>query len=403
MPERDEVPHVTAGALSSEESLQISQATFHGIVAIAADAIVTVDEAHRITLFNSGAEIIFGYAPEEVLGEPLEILIPERFRANHGRQIEEFARGPIAARRMGERREIYGRRKGGELFPAEASISKIDVAGRRFFTAVLRDVTDRHTAEQERTRLLEAERAARELAEAAERRASFLAEAGEILNASLDHQETLAALARLVVPRLAAFVAVDVLDEDDQLRRLAVLHADPGKAVLARELVDFPLDRRKPYLTREALQTGRSALTTHVTSEALEAWSQSPRHHDMLRALKLGSFLAVPLIAHGRTVGAVAMGRTSGSEAFTTADLAFAEEMARRAALAVDNARLYHQAQRATRLRDEVLGIVSHDLRNPLSVISMCATTLDERRTSRAFTPMAIGSSRYSATSLGTL
>lgn len=364
--------------IAAEESLRISEATFQGIVAIAADAIVTVDEEHRITLFNSGAEIIFGYAPEEVLGQPLEILIPERFRANHRRQVEEFARGPIAARRMGERREIYGRRKGGALFPAEASISKIEVAGRRFFTAVLRDVTDRQAAEQERTRLLEAERAARELAESAERRASFLAEAGEILNASLDHQETLGALARLVVPRLAAFVAVDVLDDDDNLRRLDVVHADPAKAALAHAFIDFPLDRAKPYLTRRALESGRSELVADVTGATLEEWSQGARHLDMLRGLDLRSFMSVPLIAHGRTLGAFAMGRTATSSVFTTADLALAEELARRASLAVDNARLYRQAQRATRLRDEVLGIVSHDLRNPLSVISMCASTLDE-------------------------
>jgi PAS domain S-box-containing protein len=152
-----------------EEALKISEAKFAGILSIAADAIVTIDEAQRIILFNRGAEQIFGYRAEEVLGEPLDLLIPERVRQVHHGHIADFATSPVAARRMGERREINGRRKGGELFPAEASISKIDVDGKRFFTAVLRDTTARKVVEEEMQRLLAAEEAARVTAEAATR------------------------------------------------------------------------------------------------------------------------------------------------------------------------------------------------------------------------------------------
>ena len=363
---------------AGELELRISEAKYAGIVAIAADAIVTVDESHRIVLFNSGAQHIFGYTPGEILGQHLDVLIPERFRPSHSRHIDEFARGPLAARQMGERREIYGRRKGGELFPAEASISKIEVAGRRFFTAVLRDITERKSAEEERARLLERERAARELAEAAERRARFLAEAGEILNASLDYQSTLSALARLVVPRIADVVLVDVLDEDGALRRLEVVHADPGREQVARELVRYSLDRSRPYLTRDVLETGRSVLMDRVPESSLAGWSQSPEHRRLIEALGIASFLGVALRAHGRTLGALGLGRLATSPPFDAGDLALAEEIARRATLAVDNARLYRTAQHATRLRDEVLGIVSHDLRNPLSAISMCAASLTD-------------------------
>lgn len=356
--------------------LRISEAKYAGIVAIAADAIVTVNESHRIILFNNGAQTIFGYSPEEALGQHLDILIPERFRPTHSRQVEAFASGPVAARQMGERREIYGRRKGGELFPAEASISKIEVAGRRFFTAVLRDITERKRAEEERAQLLERERAAREQAEAAERRARFLAEAGEILNASLDYQSTLSALARLVVPRLADVVLVDVLDDDGTLRRLEVVHADPARQQRARELVRFPLDRARSYLTRDVIETGRSVLMDRVPESVIAGWSQSPDHRRLLESLGVASFLGVALRAHGRTLGALGLGRLASSLPFDGSDLALAEEIARRATLAVDNAQLYRTAQHATRLRDEVLGIVSHDLRNPLSAISMCASSL---------------------------
>ncbi|HUF26851.1 MAG TPA: PAS domain S-box protein [Gemmatimonadaceae bacterium] len=362
----------------AEKALRISEAKFAGIVSIAADAIVTVDEEQRITLFNDGAEAIFGYASDEVLGQPLDILIPEQVRQVHRHHIEEFARGPVAARQMGERREIHGRRRNGELFPAEASISKIDVAGRRFFTAVLRDVTERRRADEERARLLARETEARASAEAAEHRASFLAEAGEILNTSLDYRDTLSALARLLVPRLCSFTIMDVVDEDGRVRRIEAVHADPAKADLARAFVTFPIDRSRQYIMYEALASGRSVLVERVTADMLAGWAQNAQHRQMLDRLDLVSLAVLPMVAHGQVLGAFGIGRTGDEPPLGSDDLALAEEVARRASLAVENARLYRDAQRASRLRDEVLGIVSHDLRNPLSVISMCASTLIE-------------------------
>jgi PAS domain S-box-containing protein len=147
----------------------ILAAHFEAIVDIAADAIISVDDTHRVVLFNKGAEEIFGYRSDEIVGQPLDILIPERFRARHGDHIRAFAGAETVARRMGERREIFGLRKGGVEFPAEASISKIAVDGSWLFTVVLRDVSDRKHAEEEKSRLLEAEREARRAAERASR------------------------------------------------------------------------------------------------------------------------------------------------------------------------------------------------------------------------------------------
>ncbi len=125
---------------------EVSSRRFSAIVEIAADAIVSVDERFAITLFNDGAEAIFGYARAEVLGQPLDILLPEGSRDSHRHHIRDFGGAPVGARKMGERQEIIGRRKSGEQFFAEASISKVDVGGGRTYTAVLRDVSARRQA-----------------------------------------------------------------------------------------------------------------------------------------------------------------------------------------------------------------------------------------------------------------
>ncbi|HYH79397.1 MAG TPA: ATP-binding protein [Longimicrobium sp.] len=147
----------------AQEALRLSEAKFAGIISISSDAIVSVDEAQRIIFFNQGAERTFGYTADEVAGQPLELLIPEGYRAGHADRVREFGASPVAARRMGERGQISGRRKGGEIFPADASISKLVIGGKRIYTAVLRDVTERVQAEDALAR--QAEELARSNAE----------------------------------------------------------------------------------------------------------------------------------------------------------------------------------------------------------------------------------------------
>lgn len=131
----------------TEAALKTSQVRFAGIVEIAKDAIISVDANQRITLFNQGAEAIFGYTSEEILGQSLDRLLPERFVTPHRRYMGGFAHSDGKARRMGERSEIFGLRKDGSEFPAEASISRLDLGNETVFTAILRDISDYKQAE----------------------------------------------------------------------------------------------------------------------------------------------------------------------------------------------------------------------------------------------------------------
>ncbi len=127
---------------------------FSRIISIAAEAIVSVDESQHVTLFNEGAEHIFGYRADEVMGQHLDVLIPEHARAAHGSHVRAFGESPEVARRMGQRHQITGRRRNGEEFPAEASISKLDLGGERVYTVVLRDTTEARNAVLAQEKLL---------------------------------------------------------------------------------------------------------------------------------------------------------------------------------------------------------------------------------------------------------
>ena len=142
-------PHQAIGILRDVTERRRAEAIFSGIVAIAADAIITIDDNQRVTLFNDGAERMFGYRREQMLGQSLEILLPEQHRQAHAQHIRQFGVSGATSRHMGERTEIHGRRSNGEMFPAEASISHLQIGKDNLFTVVMRDISERKRAQQQ--------------------------------------------------------------------------------------------------------------------------------------------------------------------------------------------------------------------------------------------------------------
>lgn len=341
----------------AEHALRVSEAKFAGIVTIASDAIISIDESQSIIHFNRGAEVIFGYRAEDVLGRQLDLLMPERFRAAHGEHVRNFGTGPVAARRMGERAEILGLRSDGTEFPADASISKLEVGGERIYTAVLRDVTDRKKAE---------------------RAQQFLAQAGPLLATSLEYDTTVRSITRLAVPTLADWAVLYEVGADGAVQRLELAHADESKSALLAELDGYPLASVPGHPVFEVLRTGAPVLLEQVAAAQLDVMAVDARHRELYEALGVRSLMIVPLAARGRAIGA--LGFYAAQRTLDGDDLALAGEMALRAALALDNARLYREAQQALQARDEVLAVVSHDLGNPLSAIRIGTSLLLKRR-----------------------
>jgi signal transduction histidine kinase/ActR/RegA family two-component response regulator len=204
-------------------------------------------------------------------------------------------------------------------------------------------------------------------AEEAQRRLALLAEASAALSSTLNEEVTLQSVACVAVPALADWCVVELLREDGSLQRFVGNHSEPGRDRLLYELLRHCRQDALPGAS-DVLLTGKPEAVNAVADDWLEGHAAGPEHARVLRALGLGSYLVVPLAARGRVLGAISFASVQPGR-YGPADLVLGEDLARRAALAVDHARLYRQARDSDRRKDEFLAMLSHELRNPLAPV----------------------------------
>jgi signal transduction histidine kinase len=170
---------------------------------------------------------------------------------------------------------------------------------------------------------------------------------------------------------------VMLVDRDHRMTDLIVIHADPSQAELVRRLISrYPQDPKADVGIAGAIRHARPELVRDISDELLERIAPDPEQRHLVRTLGLRSYVVVPMVARERVFGAIALGSSESGRAFDEHDLEIALHLGRRAALALDNARLYEDAREAIRLREQVLAIVSHDLRSPLSAVQLATTAL---------------------------
>jgi PAS domain S-box-containing protein len=234
--------------------------------------------------------------------------------------------------------------------PVQVAFALLDADPFRAIGYVL-DLSERRAVEQERQRLLEQERRARSEAEQSLDRLAFLADASEVLAASLDVEEIFEQLAELAVPRLADWCVVDVLRDDGAIEMIAVSHVDPAKVELSRELRRrYPPDPDGTSGAPAVIRSGTAELMEEIPQALVEeATSRTPELAELLRALQLRSAMVVPLRRTGETFGAMTFVWAESGRHYTQTDLSLAEDLARRATVAIDNAHLYRAEQGARR------------------------------------------------------
>lgn len=343
-----ELASAAAGAREQEPALEHLCEIADGFAALVEAsplAIVAVDRESRVELWSPAAERMFGWTQDEVLRRTIPI-VPE---ADQERTRELRTRVLAGERLTGV--QVPRLRKDGSMLDVSLSTATLNTRGGEVYgtIAILEDVTERRKAEE---------------------RMHFLETAGRVLGGLFEYEDRLESLVRLTVPALGDLCVVDVLQDDGTVTRARAVHAVAEKRDFL-QLADGPADDG-PFA---AVLAGDPVLAHEPDEDVLRLLARG-MDPDGARRLEVRSLISVPLHARGRSLGVLTVGSEDPARRYGEVDLALARELATRASLLLDNSRLYREAQQATRAREEILAVVSHELRNPLQAISVLVDTL---------------------------
>jgi PAS domain S-box-containing protein len=366
----------TAEALARE--IDFNAALLETVAAL----VCVIDREGRIIRFNRASEQLSGYTIDEVKERPFwEMLVPPDERPG----VEAVVRHLVEKQQPNGWENHWITKSGARRLIRWSNTVLLDQSGRlSHIIGTGIDVTEQRRAEAAYAQLLEEAHRARESAERAERRAEFLAEASRVLSTSFeDYARMLSTLARPAVPYLADWCLVRLVRDDGVAENVAFAHIDPKKEALFADLdrgeLDLPVRSRVPpgVVGGSPVVAGSaSCVERFMASFPALGGSRKERVREVLHSIGMASYMAVQLAARGRVLGTMIFGSMDERRRYGPEHLLLAEALASRAALAVDNARLYREAQQAAQAREEFLIVASHELRTPLTSLVMAVQAL---------------------------
>jgi PAS domain S-box-containing protein len=316
------------GRKQTEEEIRRSEALKTAIIESAMDALVLMDHEGSVLEFNPAAERTFGYAREDAIGKEMaELIIPPYLRERHRRGLARLLAGGDAPV-LGKRIELTGMRADGSEFPVELTIDQVPGREPPVFSGFIRDITRRRSNEDA---------------------LRFLVETTAALDTSLDLDTIAQTLARMTVPYLADGCMVDVLEEGGSIRRVGAAAADPSYEPILRELQRHRIRLDGPHPIARVMRTGRTEIIHDISEAFLREISETDEYHDALQRWPARSIVIAPIKARGRLHGTISLASFSPERPYGLEQISVIEEVAARAANAVDNARLFGERSRMAR------------------------------------------------------
>jgi len=313
-----------------------------GVFSAALDAVVVMDSTGLVRDWNPAAEDVFGYSWNETVGRELaELIIPPAYRAAHRLAFARYleTREPTI---LDRRLELTALRHDGSEFPVELTVTRVPDVEPPLFAGFVRDLSERRSGERENERL--------------QQRLAFLAHAGLMMDVSLDLEETLRRLAGLTVPELAELAVIDLLADDGSIRgAVAAAGEDSARAALEEIRRTYPLDAAGPHPVAQVLRSGNAVLLEEMAADTLREFAQSDEHFELMMRLNYRSAIVVPLTTRSRRLGTLSLLRMRDDAPYDRNDLLLAETLGRRAALALENARLYASTRHIARTLQQSL------------------------------------------------